>query len=362
MNISIAIADSNREYAERLLEGLQKYEELSISIYSSGQKLQDDMNPKNVDDDVEPRKKKRKYFDIVLFDPDVCQEKLDFSNVKLSMCLYSDEAHNSSWYGDCTKVLKYQRISNIYKAFIREYADKAGYSADFDYSQHTNMIAVYSPVGGSGKTTMALAIASRLAGMGNTVLFVSLEQLNSSGYVNARQEEGITTLLDGAADEHTNFELKIKGLMKQGMNGMYYVEGFDRIVDYDAVTGDEMSNVLIKIKRCGICDVMVIDMESNLDLIGNSVISLADRIVVVEKTGELPGMKMNLFAGQAIVDENREKMLRICNFAESNSVYSTSLNLGTVGTVHNYGNLPLKNVIQAINANNEIMVEKILER
>lgn len=362
MNISIAIVDSNREYLVRLSEGLQKYEELSISRYSNVQKLQNDMNPANVDDDVEPRKKKPKHFDIILFDPDVCQEKLDFSDVKLPVCLYSDEARNSSWYEDCAKVLKYQRISNIYKAFIREYADKAGYSADFDHSQHTNMIAVYSPVGGSGKTTVALAIASRLAGMGKTVLFVSLEQLNSSSYVNPRQEEGITALLASTADEHTNFELKIKGLMKQGMNGMYYVEGFDRIVDYGDVTGDEMSNVLNKIKRCGICDVMVIDMESNLDLIGNAVISLADRIVIVEKTGELSGMKMNLFAGQAIVDDYGEKMLRICNFAESNSVYSTGLNLVTVGTVHNYGNLPLKNVIQAINANNEIMVEKILER
>ncbi|MCM1120913.1 MAG: AAA family ATPase [bacterium] len=360
MNISIAIADSNREYVERLSEVLQQYAELSISIYYNGQKLQEDMNPKNVE--AEPGHRKRKHFDIVLFDPDVSEEKLDFSNVKLPVCLYSDEANNRSWYGDCAKVLKYQRISNIYKEFIREYADKAGYSADFDHSQDTNMIAVYSPAGGSGKTTMALAIASRLASMGKTVLFISAEQLSSSSYVNKKQEEGITALVDGAADEHTNFELKIKGIMKQGMNGMYYVEGFDRIVDYDAVTGNEMTDVLNKIKRCGICDVMVIDMESNLDLIGRAVISLADRIVVVEKTGELPGMKMNLFARQAIVSEYREKMRKICNFAESNSVYSAEMDFEIVGTVHNYGNLQLKNVIQTINANNEIMIEKIIPR
>lgn len=346
MNISIAIADSNREYVKRLSEVLQQYAELTIHIYTNGQKLQAAMESN--------------HFDVVLFDPDVSEEKLSFPNVKLPVCLYSDEAQHRSWYADCAEVIKYQRISNIYKAFIREYADKAGYSADFDHSQNTNIIAVYSPVGGSGKTTLSLAIASKLVNMGKSVLFLSVEQLNSSCYVNAKQEEGITALVDRAENAHTNFELKIKGIMKQGMNGMYYIEGFDRIVDYCVVTGDEITDVLSKVKRSGIFDVVVIDMESSLDIIGKAVFAIADRIAVVEKTGELPSTKIDLFAQQAITAEYRDKMLRICNFAENNSVYSTELTLPIVGTVHNYGNLQLKNVIQAINTNNEITVEKIL--
>lgn len=351
MNISLAIADSNTEYVERLREELHhQYAELSISTYKSGEKLQADL-----DDKLKP-----KHFDIVLFDPDVSEEKLRFTNVKLPICLYSDEAEHSSRYSDCVMIKKYQRISNIYKSFIREYADKAGYSADFDNSQNTRIAAVYSPVGGSGKTTISLAIASKLVSMGKTVLFLSVEQLSSSFYVNAKQEEGITALLNKAADEHTNFELKIKGVMKQGMNGMFYIEGFDRIVDYCAVIEDEMTGVLSKVKRSGIFDVIVIDMESNLDVIGKAVFAAVDRIVVVEKTGELPSAKIKLFVRQAVMDEYKEKMLRVCNFAENNSVYSTELALSTVGTVHNYGNLQLKNVIQAINSNNEIAVEKIL--
>ena len=351
MNVSLAIADSNAEYVERLREELSnQYAELSISTYQSGQKLLEDLNDKQ----------KSKRFDIVLFDPDISEEKLSFPNVKLPICLYSDEAEHRSWYADCIMIKKYQRISNIYKSFIREYADKAGYSADFDNSQNTKIAAVYSPIGGSGKTTIALAIASKLVSMGKTVLFLSVEQLSSSGYVNAKQEEGITALMIKAVDEYTNFELKVKGIMKQGMNGMFYIEGFDRIVDYSAVTENEMKDVISKIKRSGIFDVIVIDMESNLDIIGNVIFSAADRIVLVEKTGELPSAKMNLFTQQAVMSDHKEKMLRVCNFAENNSVYSTELVLSTVGTVHNYGNLQLKNVIQAINSNNEIAVEKIL--
>lgn len=346
MNISIAVADSDRDYIERLSEGLQQYEELTIRVYTSGEKLQAAMDSG--------------HFDIVLFDPDISESKLIFANVGFPVYLYSDEARNRGIYADFAKVVKYQRISSIYKEIIREYADKAGYSADFDYSQNTSVTAVYSPAGGSGKTTMALALAGRLAALGKKVLFISAEQLNSSFYVNPKQEEGITALVEGAADEHVNFALKVKGIMKQGMNGMFYVEGFERIVDYDAVTGNEMGDALDKIRRCGICDVMVIDMESNLDVIGRVILELADHIAVVEKPGELAAMKMKLFAGQALMNEYGKKMSRICNFAENASVYCQELEIPTVGMVHNYGNLPLKSIIQSIHSNGEISVDRFL--
>lgn len=346
MNISIAIADLNLEYIERLSEVLQQYEELTIHIYTSGYKLQAAIE--------------KNRFDVVLFDPDISEERLVFPGVKLPICLYSDEAHNRSMYADFAKVVKYQRVSNIYKEIIREYADKAGYSADFDNSKNTGILAVYSPVGGSGKTTIALTVASKLVSQGKAVLFISAEQLNSSLCLNAKREDGVTALVEAVADERVNFELKVKGIMKSGVNGMYYLEGFDRIVDYSAVTGDEFAEVLNRIRRGGFCNVVVVDMESNLDSISRSVIETADKVLVVEKAGELPAVKMNLFAQQTFTHEHRDKMMIVHNFAENNSVYSDQLAVPVVGTVHNYGNLQLKNVIQAINANGEIILDAVL--
>ena len=346
MNISIAVADSNRDYIERLSEGLQKYEELAIHVYTNGPKLQAAIDSG--------------HFDIVLFDPDISEGRLSFSNVRFPVCLYSDESRNRGIYADFAKVVKYQRISSIYKEIIREYADRAGYCADFDHSQNTAVIAVYSPAGGCGKTTLALALASRLSGLGKDVLFVSAEQLSSSSYVNPKQEEGITALVESASDENVNFGLKVKGTMKQGMNGMFYVEGFERIVDYDTVTGSEMGDALDKIRRCGLCDMIVVDMESSLDSIGRAVMELADHIVLVEKPGELAAVKMKLFAGQALMNEHRKKMVKICNFAENAAAYCQEMDVPIAGMVHNYGNLPLKNILQAINANGEIAVERFI--
>lgn len=345
MNIIIAIADSDREYIERLAEALQQYDELIIHRYTGAQKLQEAMEKKN--------------FDIVLFDPDISEDRLEFPGVKLPICLYSDEARNRNLYAECAKILKYQRISNIYKEFIREFADKAGYSAEFDHSQNTSVLSVYSPIGGSGKTTVALALAVKLVSQGKSVLFLSLEQLGSSSCVNPYKEEGITALINSTSDPNINFELKVKGLMKQGLEGVSYIEGFDRLVDYEAVSKEEISETLGRIRREGICNVIVVDMESSLDPIGKAVVELSDRIVVVEKPGELPVVKMRLFAEQALTEENRAKMVRVCNFAENNSSFLTDIPFPIVGVIHNYGNLPLRNVIQAVNTNNEVDLDKI---
>lgn len=308
MNISIAIADPNKEYVERLLEVLQQYDELTIHIYTNGQKFQ-----AAIDEDR---------FDVALFDPDITDESLTFSGVRLPICLYSGEARNTDRYADTLKVIKYQRISSIYKEMIRAYAEKAGYSADFDYSQNTSVAVVYSPIGGSGKTTVALALASKLAGQGKSVLFVSAEQLDSSFCVNPHREDGLIALAQAAADEHVNFPLTLKGVMKQGLNNMFYIEGFRRLADYDAVTDQEMADIMDKIRRSGVCDVLVVDLESSLNAVGRAVADLADVILLVEKPGELPASKMELFAGQVFANEHKGKMVRIYNFAENNSRFS----------------------------------------
>ncbi|MBQ7774491.1 MAG: AAA family ATPase [Lachnospiraceae bacterium] len=335
MNISIAIADINRNYLERLVEVLQEYEDLSVSIFTNAERLEEALQAK--------------HYDIVLFDPDICDKKMSFYNTKMSVCLYSDEARNAQLYPECNKVLKYQRISRIYKDIVKAYADKVGNWADFDKSQNTRLVAVYSPIGGSGKTTIALAIASKLTALGKTVLFLSMEQLDSTACVNAHTEEedGITMLLQ-AVVENSNFELKLKGSTKKGFNGIYYVEGFERIVDYNTVDKEEMYSVVDKIRKSGSYDVVIVDMGSCYDAMCQAVFEQADNILIVERAGELPARKMEMFAQQAMVREHAGKMCKVSNFMDSNSKVSNALNVENIGSIRNYGTQALREVVQAM--------------
>ena len=344
MNISIAIADTDRTYLERLGEVLQGYKELTVSIFTKAGALEQALQSRR--------------FDIVLFDPDISEQRLLLS-ARLAICLYRDDARNNSLYSDCRKVLKYQRISRIYKEVIKAYADEAGDGADFDHACRSEVIAVYSPVGGSGKTTVAFALAGRFAALGREALLLNLEQLDSSACLHPHTEDGITALVE-AVEEHKNYELKLKGILKKGQNGISYVEGFERIVDYNTVTKEEISEVLDKIRRCGICDVLVVDMGSHMDGIGLAVFDLADSIVIVEKPGEFPVQKMELFARQALAAEYAPKMYRIRNFMENHAHYSDALDIQDIGSIRNYGRQSVKNMLHAISANEMLVVDRLL--
>lgn len=343
MNISIAIVDSNRNYLEKLVEVLQEYEELSVSVYTNAELMQ--------------RALENKRYDILLFDPDISETRMTFSNVKLAVCLYSEEARNAAMYADCEKVLKYQRISMIYKELVKAYADKAGYSADLNAVQSSKMIAIYAPAGGSGKTTIALSLAAKMANAGKKVLFLNMEQLDSSSYLNPHTEEtdSITSLLEAIAED-SNIELKLKGIMKKGFQDMAYVEGFTRIVDYNIVSKEEAEVLLEKIRKYAFAEVIVVDMESRLDGIGQAIMAKADHIFVVERGGEIPEQKMNMFSKQAVVTEHHKKMSKICNFADFGKEMAGSLQVPVSGTVCNYGNQPLKSIIQSIVTKCEINI------
>ena len=344
MIISIAIADTNRDYIERLAEGLQQYNDLNISVFTSGERLQKTLvNEK---------------YDVVLFDSDISEKRLMLSNAKLVMCLYSDDTVNGELYTDVDKVLKYQRISNIYKEILKKYSEKAGYSLELETSRKSSVLAVYSPIGGSGKTLVSIAIASKLEEQGRDVLYISAEQLGSSAALFPYKEPGTTALIE-ALNSNAVFALKLQGVAKNGMNGISYIEGFERIVDFDDVTMDEMKDLLVNIKKAGVYDVVIVDMDSAVGNVTKAVFEEADNIVVVNKPGFFASEKMRMFANQGIVTDNRSKMFVVKNFIDNGVRYNDELDVPEIGRVRNYGNLDEKKVIQMINMANEIDVTRV---
>lgn len=345
MNISIAIVDKNREYLDRLVEVLQEYRELTVSMFTSAERLEQMLQTKKID--------------IVLYDPDVSDTKINLTGCGMGICLYSDEAQNTSLYTDAKKVLKYQRVSMLYKEILKLYAEEANISFDLGNSHKTRLLAVYSPIGGSGKTTISLAMASKLASYGKNVLYLNMEQLNSSSCLNPFVEEGLISLVE-AVNENQNFELSMKGIMKKGLNGVLYIEGFERIVDYNIVAKDEAYKVLDNIRKSNVCDVVIVDMNSYIDDIGKTVFELADDIVVIEKPGDFPNWKMNMFAQQALTLEYKNKMCLVTNFAEGNTRATDGL-AEKIGQVRNMGNQPVKTIVQAICSNNEIQLNGFMD-
>ena len=343
MIISIAIADSNRNYLERLVEILQKNSELDISIFTTAEGL------------IEAIQKER--YDVVLFDSDICSSKLLFSNVKLPICLYSDEAVNKDLYSDIDNIQKYQRISNIYKEILKKYADKAGYQATSEAMGNSGILAVYSPVGGIGKTTISLALSMLLTARGKKVLYLSTEQLSSSSFLLEYREEGNTALIE-AFNSGAALGMKLKGIVKEGIGGVQYIEGFERIVDYEDTTRDEMKGLLTEIRKSGLYDWIIVDMHSHVNRVSKAVWEEADQIILISSSTELSKRKKEMFLEQAYFIDYQSKMLQI-----ENKMTHTGKNItesSELGQIAYYGNLSDTQVIERIVSSQQLNVARFL--
>lgn len=349
MNIRMIIADTDKDYAGRLADALGQYEEFSLSVVTSYGKLRE----------LSGQKK----YDIVLFDSDLSEEKMEFPDVKLAIQLYHDEAENKELYKEFKLIRKYQRISSIYKEILNFYAENAGYSVGFSNSVNTGIIAVYSPAGGSGKTASSLVLAQKLRKAGYETLFLSMEQLDSSALVCEHRGSGITELLASLAQTDEKgaaaFEMKLKALSKEGPEKIQYIEGFEKTVDYNVVTKEEIKELIEKIRCAGIYRYVVIDLSSSLDAVTEAVFCETDSLVLIERPDEVCSRKLDMFLQYLEAFDIRCKLYRLGNFARSSARYSERLKAEDIGYIADYGNAKLADWLHAAVKADEVKIEKI---
>lgn len=301
MNIRLAIADSNMEYLTRLSDGLEEYKDLSFSVYSEKESLKNALREKR--------------FDIFLFDASVYERQMPLGNTSLAILLLGGSGNVPPGCEKFPKIKKYQRISNIYKGILEAYADVCGSRGIMSEQKNARIVAFYSPVGGSGKTTVALTAASRLALMGRKVFYMNLESIASeSCYLPQAGDKGMSDLL-GCLGTNVNFGMKLQGLLQTKIENLFYLNHFDSPNDIYEMEPEEVAELIGAVFGTGMFDYVVVDMDASIDARALKTFDIADQIVVVEKPDAMAAQKLQIFFQQAhIMYEYGRKMCRILNF------------------------------------------------
>lgn len=349
MIIRIAIADKNPDYIERLSAVFQGYSDLLPDFFTSGEALETALENKN--------------YNIVLFDPDISEDRLYFDEKILPVVLYREDAENLAYYASLKNIHKYQRVSGIYKEIMAEYAKVAkDLGIELSTGGRTQIIAVASPMGGSGKTAVSCILADAIRKSGHTVLHVSAEMFNTASAFFPKQDEGITALIRAVA-ETKDFKAQLSGTVNTNENGIMYVEGFDRMVDYDDVSSAEMEETLRKIGGTGLAEYVVVETSGIMDRVTQGVLAAADKILLTEVPGEIESMKMAAFMEQTD-DETILKAAVIHNKKDSTSKSKNKYYAGqlkVVGEINNMGALALKDLVRYGGQNSRLDMDYILE-
>ena len=208
-------------------------------------------------------------------------------------------------------VKKYQKSESLLHEILMKYAEKTGTAEVIKGKSTTKIAAFYSPVGGSGKTTLALALATGAARAGQRVFYLNLENVDSVSDILAPTNGNMSDVLLALKTKGMRADIKLAASAAKEMNaGFYYVSGVESISEYEEIGGGEISSLLDTLRGLSEYDLLVLDLDSGFsgktrdilecaDIIFSPVISNAVSVSKLKRMlreSELHNLYSNLFA------------------------------------------------------------------
>lgn len=296
MNIRLVIVTSDMEYAECFSDVIaDNYKNVfKMSICSSA------ANYKSLSD--------RKHFDIALVDGDIAEE-IAFPNAKLcaELCDESGSEVGVNYY----PIQKYQRISHIVSELLEQYSKVANSAGGYGQAKG-RLTAVWSPVGGVGKTSIAMAYAAGIASEDNPVIYLDLEPFSSTATYFHDNAKSISSLFEGLGG-NSNMEILIAGLLQKDTgSGILY---FGPAINYDDLNILTISDLEEIIDGCvAQCSELVVDLSSSCDEKTRYILERADRVLAVADDSVTGKNKWSQFQTQhSLYGEIADKMTLVAN-------------------------------------------------
>lgn len=332
--MNIVIADHNEVYMQRFIRYVNKnYKEHQIQALSSQEALAAYLAQEKCD--------------VLLFSPTFYEENILFKNAKLNVVLL-DEQHMAEYPSKFRRSInKYTRITEILKYIKLQYEEVE--------RNQPMLCGVYAPAGGVGKTTIALSVALAQCQLGKKVLYLNLEELDSTGmYFASKPMIAIDELI---ATTQSSYERMINRLVqKDEKTGLMYFSRSQGVCDPYTVTVKEVKRMLDTIIENEIASTIVIDFGTGLSSLNFNLFKLLDKLIVVSNNTAQANYKLAQFLCMEEIEvQVKEKMRLVVNNSKE---FNIQVDIPIIGRIDKlYATHPL-GVSEYIAQNHMIVIEE----
>jgi len=226
------------------------------------------------------------------------------------MLLWSENETTTDLSAGLGKINKYQRISSIVAAVLEQYAklSKKNYNPDLKEAKIT---AVWSPAGGVGKTSVAIAYALSNARDNKKVFYLNLEYFSSSPEYFRESGKSISSVFEMLENQEGDLKMLIQGI-SCFENGIAYLCSPD---NYDDLCILSSENIHELVTACAaLSDELVIDLSCVCDARVNKIFERADSVLLVMGKTTTGEVKLAQFMSQNDVFESiKEKVTLVVN-------------------------------------------------
>ncbi len=162
----------------------------------------------------------------------------------------------------------------------------------------SKLIAVYSPAGGTGKTTIAAALARQCAETGIRSFYLNLETIQSTGMLfGSGNKRNLSYVYYYIKEGSKNLSFRMDGI-KDTADGVSYFSPPESPLEHEEIDPDELEQLLLGVKGMGCCDYVFIDMSNAFDSKNYRILSLCDHVVLVALQDAIVLYKSRAFIGE----------------------------------------------------------------
>ncbi|AZN39936.1 AAA family ATPase [Paenibacillus albus] len=296
MKIQLLIATSDKDYANHLSGVLLENhaESFEVTVCSALERLETLLSART--------------FDVALLEYSFIPST-GLSKVRLPLLLWDETGSGNDDRGNYQKIRKHQRISRLSSNILEEYSQIAIGSSGFSGNK-ARITAVWSPSGGVGKTTVALAYAAQKAVGGGNVAYLDLEHFSSTAVYFPESGKSISTAferLDG------NAALLLKAIvLKDNGSGISYFTPPSNYDDMNELTVDDIGTLVAAVATHS--DELIIDLPNICDERSRKIFEESSVIYLVIDGSKTADSKLQQFITQHNLFERiRSKIILVVN-------------------------------------------------
>jgi cellulose biosynthesis protein BcsQ len=338
--INIVIADSDELFLQHLINYLMGHMN-TLNVYSFTTK-------ESMAKFIGERTNK---VDILAFTEDLMDESVNLSNIPAKIII--GDGSFALLEGFDT-VNKYQKAEKFINDILMIYAEKTGHvEAVSTGDKETKVVGFFSPVGGSGKTTLALATAYALGVQGKKVFYLNAEKLNSTAeYLNDAANGNMSDIYLTAKTKGGNIGLRIVAdRYTDSETNITYINPSESSLEINEITFDEFKKILEAFETLGEFDTIVVDFDGEFNNDKIKLLECMDKVFVPFVCDKLSVSKIKLMYKElGMYDELRqfeERFYPVVNKADRQSdAYLQSVGLSEICSIA--ANIPLSPVFQDI--------------
>lgn len=304
---NLIIADTDKEYVARLSAYILKTygDDYEIEVFYEKSALKERIQQQRCE--------------VLLLSPQLYDSQIYFKNIKLPIILIDDDQLVP--YPDKFKwtINKYTRISTLLHYINKEYEEVE--------KNRPIIYSFYGPAGGVGKTTIALATAMAYAKIGRKVLYINLEEMDSTGMFFEEKDITPKEVLERPVEDAYDQILAERVKQYEHTHIMYLKRNY---ID-DKKQNARIDLLVERAIDSGIANIVVIDLSASYSQLYEGFAEISDYVILVSNAHTHAIYKLTqLLEETKLVEEFGEKLKLIVNQSKELSI---STDIEVVGRI-----------------------------